>query len=194
MNRVTLTDELIIGKGRDRICYRHPNDSRLCIKISVTNNKQSVREARYFRFLSKSGSDTHLLSCYRGKVETNEGTGHLFDLISDDNGEVSRTLTELFKNGSLSDKDIEKPIQQLNDYLVDNRICVRDISPSNIVYQRSGSGFKLMIIDGVSNPGVYPWTIRFKYFVKRANDKSWSSFHRKVQRLMTEQKQVLRAN
>lgn len=194
MAEIILTDKLVIGKGRDRICYQHPSNQSLCIKISVTNNKQSVREARYFSYLYKTRSNTRQLSCYQGTVETNKGKGYLFDLISDDNGNASKTLTELFKCGSLSDKEIEAPIQQLKNYLVDNRICVRDLSPSNIVYQRLGSDFKLVIIDGISNPGIYPWTIRFKHFVKRANDKSWASFHRKVQRLMAEQKQVLRAN
>ncbi|WP_419812057.1 YrbL family protein [Bacterioplanoides sp.] len=194
MAEIILTDKLVIGKGRDRICYQHPSNPSLCIKISIRDNKQSVREARYFSYLYKTGSDARHLSCYRGTVETNVGTGYLFDLIADDSGDVSKTLTELLKNGEISDQEIKQPIQQLSDYLVHNRICVRDISPSNIVYQKTGSGFELMIIDGVSNPGIYPWTIRFKHLVKRANDKSWASFHRKVQRLMAEQKQVTRVS
>lgn len=50
---INLSDNLIVGKGRDRVCYEHPNNANLCIKISITNDKQSKREVSYFKFLKK---------------------------------------------------------------------------------------------------------------------------------------------
>lgn len=187
MNPLVLTDDLIIGKGRDRVCYRHPSDINLCIKISIKNNKQSFREARYFSFLYKGKKDLSHLSCYRGKVETSLGIGYVFDLVLDHDGQVSKTLTHFFEQANTPYSTIDSSVINLREYLIKNRICVRDISPSNIVYQKLSKGYKLMIIDGVSNPGISPLTIRLGILIKRANDKSWKSFHRKIKRLTDKQ-------
>lgn len=175
-----LTDELFIGKGRDRVCYQHPIDPSLCIKISIRNNKQSVREADYFQYLYTRSLDLSLLSCYKGEVETNLGKGYMFELVRNHNGAISETLTQMLQKKTISAERVVAEAAKLRAYLINNKICVRDISPSNIVVQNLGTTQCLRVIDGVSNPGVFPWTIRIPCLIARANDKSWHSFHRKV--------------
>ena len=99
---IELSDDLIIGKGRDRICYEHPYNKNLCIKISINSNKQSKREVSYFKFLTQKQVDLSKISIFQGYVITNLGKGYTFDLIRDKNGNVSKTLRECLESKALT--------------------------------------------------------------------------------------------
>lgn len=185
MNELILTDDMIIGKGRDRVCYAHPDDLSLCIKITTGSPKQSLREKKYFSYLLNNHSDLQHLSVFRGEASTNLGTGYLFDMIRDYDNAVSGTLKTYLETQLISFSDAETQLTELKQYLITNNICVRDISPSNVVCQknRRGESFRMMIIDGVSNASVNPLTIRWPLLTKRAISKSWDGIERKIQRI-----------
>lgn len=146
IKEIYLTDELVVGKGRDRICYEHPNDSNLCIKVSINNDKQSSREVRYFNFLIKRNTNLSKISIFRGNVKTNKGLGYTFDLIRDYDGKVSKTLRQCLESQEFTIQWIQPQLVELKKYLIDNKICVRDISPSNTSCQRTSSGINLLIL------------------------------------------------
>lgn len=177
---IKLSDSLIIGKGRDRICYEHPTNSEQCIKISIKSNKQSKREVRYFNFLKRRKVDLSKISTYLGKVITNKGLGYSFYLIRDFDGKVSKTLKQCIESREFTIQDIRPSLVKLKSYLITNKICVRDISPSNISCQKTHSGINLFIIDGVSNTNINPLTIRLQVLVDAAIEKSWKSLDRKL--------------
>lgn len=180
---IQLTDALIIGKGRDRICYEHPTIKEQCIKTSITSHKQSRREVRYFSFLNKKKTDLSHVSGFLGKVQTNKGLGFCFELIRNQNGEVAPTLREVLEQRIISFSDVEAELEQLKVYLLDNSICVRDISPSNIIYQTTEHGINLVIIDGISNANFNPLTIRLPKLINAAITKSWKGLERKLARI-----------
>lgn len=184
-NLIKLSNDLIIGEGRDRICYEHPKIKNLCIKISKTTDKQSKREVRYFRFLKSTSTDLSKISLFFGKVKTNYGTGYLFELIRDDDGKISKTLGQCLKSNEFTLMEIQPKLLKLKNYLIANKICVRDISPSNISCRKSGTGFKLFIIDGVSNASTNPLTVRLQGLVNEAIDKAWESLERKLNLIET---------
>jgi len=181
--KIQLSDDLIIGTGRDRICYEHPTIKEQCIKTSISSHKQSRREVRYFSFLKKRGVDLSQVSEFLGKVQTNKGIGFCFELIRDVNGRVSPTLREALEQQIISVTDIQHDLTQLKEYLISNRICVRDISPSNIIYQVTPQGTKLIIIDGISNSNLNPLTIRMPKLITAAIAKAWQSLDRKLTRI-----------
>lgn len=183
VNQINLNNELIIGKGRDRVCYEHPENSRLCIKISIHNNKQSTREVRYFNFLNKKNSDLSKISVFRGKVNTSKGLGYTFDLIRDCDGKVSKTLRQCLESQEFTTEWILPQLSELKKYLINNKICVRDISPSNISCQRTPNGINLFIIDGVSNANINPLTIRLQSLVNASINKAWNGLDRKLARI-----------
>lgn len=180
---VQLKDTLIIGKGRDRVCYEHPQHHNLCIKISDKNDKQSKREVRYFNFLNKMKADLSKISTFRGKVNTNKGLGYTFEIIRDHDGAISKTLRQCLESRVLTIDLIQPKIDELKKYLITNKICVRDISPSNISCQKTPEGFKLFIIDGVSNANINPLTIRVKKLVNASIEKAWAGLNRKLARI-----------
>jgi hypothetical protein len=182
---IELSDDLIIGKGRDRICYEHPTVLNQCIKISITTDKQSLREMRYFSFLKSKKTDLSVISTFLGKVKTNKGLGYSFDLIRDYDGKVSKTLLQSLESNECSMVQVRPLISDLKQYLMTNKICVRDISPSNICCQKSQNGINLFIIDGVSNSNMNPLTIRFQSLINKAIEKAWKGLDRKLERFET---------
>lgn len=181
---IELNNNLLIGTGRDRACYYHPQDPQLCIKVALRPEKQTYREKRYFRLLQKQKKDITLLALYRGTIETNLGLGALYDLIRDDNGHVSPTLTEAIRSKHINADQVKQLSAQLKDYLFSEVISVRDLSPNNVMIQTHQGILRPVIVDGVSNPGVNPLNIRCavlaKYFLRR----SWTTFTSKLQRLL----------
>jgi hypothetical protein len=169
---IQLSDDLIIGKGRDRVCYIHPHNEDLCIKISIGNNKQSEREARYFNFLESRQTDLSKISIFQENVITNLGKGYTFDLIKDEDGNVAKTLRQCLELKILTLDEIKPKLRDLKDYLVRNNICVRDMTTANIICKKTKGGFKLFIIDGVSNASINPLTIRFHSLVRKAIEKA----------------------
>ncbi|MFT6690909.1 MAG: hypothetical protein ACJAXH_001431 [Colwellia sp.] len=179
---IQLSDDLIIGKGRDRICYEHPTIDEQCIKISITSDKQSKREVRYFRFLKSRNTDLSKVSTFLSTVKTDKGLGYTFDLIRDHDGQVSKTLLQCLDSNGLTLDDIRPQLLDLKKYLITNTICVRDISPSNISCQKTATSYNLFIIDGVSNANINPLTIRLQNLVNKKINKAWTSLDRKLAR------------
>ena len=184
MNKITLTSTQFIAKGRDRACYYHPTRKDLCIKVALKPEKQSLRERAYLRFLTRKKTDLHLISQYRGEVNTNLGKGYLFDLAVNHNGKLSPTLKQAIENGALSQQETHLLLKALKRYLNDNLICVKDLSPNNLAYvTHRKNNAKLFIIDGIGNPNNNPLTIRVKSLIKKAIDKTWIRLERKVNHL-----------
>lgn len=180
---IQLSDDLIIGTGRDRICYEHPTIKEQCIKTSISSHKQSRREVRYFSFLKKKGTDLSHISTFLGKVNTNQGIGFCFELVRNQDEKISLTLRESLENQIFSFEDIQPKLDELKQYLINNGICIRDISPSNIICQDTNQGINLIIIDGVGNSNLNPLTIRFTSLIHSAIFKAWTSLDRKIARI-----------
>ncbi len=56
-SKLNLTEDLFYGKGTHKKCYRHPEDSRKCIKMaySAYGQKDLDRELAYLKILSIYG-------------------------------------------------------------------------------------------------------------------------------------------
>ena len=180
---IQLSDSLIVGKGRDRICYEHPDNHSLCIKLSFNSNKQSKREVKYFNYLTKKKRDLSKISCFVSMVKTDKGSAYVFELIRDNNGHVSKTLRQCLESKVFSLEYIRPQLIELKNYLIANKICVRDISPSNICCRETLTGFNLYIIDGVSNPTINPFNIRIQRLINNSINKAWMGLDRKLARI-----------
>lgn len=183
MEIIDLSQAELIGQGRDRNCYRHPLINNQCIKVSRKPQKQTRRERAYFAYLLKQGVDTSKLAHYLGTIETSRGEGAACELMLNDSGEVSSTLTNVVKHKELPCETVRALLDDLREYLLEQQICVRDLSPNNIMCQVQNGLPRLVIVDGVSNPGVNPLNIRIpalsRYFIR----KSWKSLEKKFAEL-----------
>ncbi len=186
MEIIDLSNAELIGQGRDRNCYRHPYIKNQCIKVSRKPQKQTRRERAYFAYLMKKGVDTSKLAHYLGTIQTSRGEGATCELLLNDNDRVSSTLTDVMRSRELPYDTVRALLDELYEYLIEQQICVRDLSPNNIMCQIQNGTPRLVIVDGVSNPGVNPLNIRVpalaRYFIR----KSWKSLEKKFAKLSVE--------
>lgn len=181
---IELNQTLFIAKGRDRACYKHPIDPKKCVKVGLRPEKQSVREKSYFEFLHKRDTDTKALCTYQGEVSTNLGKGYLFELALNQDATLAPTLKHAIKAKLIKRSELDAKLSKFKDYLINNRICVKDLSPSNFACQFNKNGdFKLTLIDGIGSPNFNPATIRSDYLTQRAIQTAWKRLERKINQL-----------
>lgn len=194
---ISLERSGLVGRGFHRSCYRHPEDSRLCIKVlDGDHQKEADREIAYYRHLQRKGATWEMLARYHGSIETNLGLGQVFDLITDPNGETAKTLEYYIKlqepsgnlssdgpaSGNLDSSDKDKLIlslQKLKRYLLDNKIITTEIKPRNIVCQRlADHEFRSVIVDDIGNTEFIPFSSYIGYLGKAKIERKWERFER----------------
>lgn len=153
MDFIKLKEEDYLGKGRERVCYVHPEDSSKVIKVvykASENLNQNQLEYEYLNFLEKKRvSFLHLSKCF-GSLQTNLGEGYVFERIRDFNGKTSKSFKYMVINGILNPNTEIELLNELKKYLLENSIIFVDIALSNIFCQEiSKHNYKLIITDGI---------------------------------------------
>jgi PhoP regulatory network protein YrbL. len=136
---INLEEVTPFAEGGNRVCYMHPNDKGLCLKISKTEVIKTMRKkAPWYKKLrsEKSFDDNfreekaykqrairenpnkvwkHLARWY-GFVDTSKGVASCTELITN-NGKVAKNLEQyLFSNGKTP--EIEQAIKEFETYLL----------------------------------------------------------------------------
>lgn len=93
-----LSDKLFIAKGVHKAVYKHPSNTRYCIKVTFTFRDTDIeRELLYRKALKIRNKKPSLLPEYFGSVETNLGPGHVFEYIVDYDNQPSLELKSVFE-------------------------------------------------------------------------------------------------
>jgi hypothetical protein len=171
--------------GYHRDCYVHPADDGLCIKVSLRGNfRESAREAKYYRHLQRRRVSWDLLPRFHGFVETNLGSGAVFDLVRDFDGKVSATLEHYLRSPDLMAANIDgltRAIRSLKAYLIEHRIITRTLKAKNIVYQKTDPGNgRLLIIDNIGNTEFFPIGNYVGFFARRKIMRKWARFEKDI--------------
>lgn len=179
---ITLTDDLFIGKGYHKKCYRHPHDPGLCIKMAYSNDGQKDldREIKYLKVLKRKNKNYDILPAYYGPIETNLGTGHVYEFIQDINGGQCRTLTDYLQDPTLLNSNVSmliEELQKLKTDLIENEIITMDIFPTNILVQWVGaSNYRLRVINDMGSPALIPLEYYFSSIAKAKIIRHWNRF------------------
>lgn len=178
---IDLTGALLIGKGLHRECYRHPQNPALCIKVVYNGNQdESRREQGYYRLLEKRRIDWRLLPRFHGTVDTNRGTGAVFDLIQDFDGNTARSLEFYLENEQRTEKHQSILAQALTDlrrYLLEHCIVTMTLKPKNIVFRRlSNKSGELVIVDNIGNSDFIPISSYVPALARRKTQRKWTRF------------------
>jgi hypothetical protein len=175
----------LIGKGLHRECYVHPANKDLCIKIAVNENiKESQREEKYYGFLEKKSISWEMLPRYYGHVNTNLGTGTVFDMIRNRDGLISKTLDHYFKYSEQTDLHYSGLLQALSllkVYLLDQQIITMTIKPKNILYREAGpTDSRLVIVDNIGNSDYIPISNHSKILARHKISRKWHRFEQLI--------------
>ncbi len=162
---------MLIGVGSERKCYIHPSDKRKCVKITYKFGRRTKvrceREIKYSLKYSNLPDDLSSIPQYFGRVNTNLGEGHIFELVLDYDGNISSKLSEFIKtnepNKSLTDK-----ISDLYRSFLQSRVLVSDLHPGNLLMQKSSMyNYQLVMIDGYGNSDFIKICDHSRFFLKR---------------------------
>lgn len=187
---INIAPTAFIGEGSHRICYQHPEDLNLCIKIGEINSKESLRERECYQVLKKRTISWDALSHFHGLVETNLGKGAVFELVRDYDGAISQSLEYyLEKYPALTDitseqkdvmyEEISRAIGQLKIDLLNNTILTRSLLGENVLFKKtSENSGRLVIIDNIGNTDYFPFCNYSKYLSRRKISRKWEKFER----------------
>ena len=179
---IDLSNSYLLGKGSSRLCYLHPKDPGKCIKITYSRNLDiEKQELKHYRLYRRRGISWDMLAKTYGPVETNKGQGVIFSLARDFDGTISRTLDQYLSDEKLtpSAKELSELFDKFRNYMLTERIVVRELKSDNIVLQRlSPDHARLILIDGLGNNQFLPIANYMSTFAKRVIKRKWQSFER----------------
>lgn len=187
---IHIAPKAFIGEGSHRACYEHPDDKERCVKIGEIDSKESCRERDLYRILKKRNISWDALSHFYGLVETNLGTGAVFELVRDYDGNVSKTLEFYLEQYSVLESigtneknelydEIARSVEQLKGDLVNNTILIRSLLPENVLFKKlSETTGRLVVIDNIGNTDFLPLCDYSKCLSRRKIERKWAKFER----------------
>ena len=167
---ISLEEVKPFAEGVNRVCYIHPNNKSMCLKISKSEVVKKMRSnAPWYKKLrsEKSFDDNyreesayqqraikenpqkiwrHLAKWYEF-VETSKGLASCTELITN-NDKVALNLEEyLFSKGRTS--EIDKALKEFEIFLKETKLLTKNIIPHNLAIKENDSELTLKIIDGL---------------------------------------------
>ena len=175
----------LVGTGHHRECYRHPEDRNLCIKIVVSGNSKEIsREKKHYIRLQKRGISWDMIPGYHGEIETNMGSGSVFDLVLDHDGAISNNLKYYLSSNELTEANysqLSNALDLLKNYLLQHRIITMTLNPNNVLCKKLASGgLRLYVIDNIGNSDYIPICDVSSYFAKKKILRKWKRFEDKM--------------
>ena len=176
------------AEGGNRVCYIHPDNKNLCLKISKQEVVKKIRSnAPWYKKLrpEKSFDDNFReerayqqravkenpqkiwrhLARWHEFVETSKGLASCTELITN-NDKVALNLEEyLFSKGRNSEINIA--LKEFEMFLKETKLLTKNIIPHNLAVKENDSGLTLKIIDGLGCMSFIPLPEISDAFAKR---------------------------
>lgn len=179
---IQLDESLFYGKGSHKKCFIHPDNKDLCIKVAYNRGGQKdlKREINYIQVLRRHNKDYSILPQYYGKAETNLGTGYVFEIIRDYDGNKCKTLEDFISSNKLFSENfnlIVNLLKELKSELYNNEIITMVLFPENIIFQQTGENiYKVRIINDMGSSVLIPLEYYFTYFAHTKILRRWVKF------------------
>ena len=165
------------AEGGNRLCFIHPNNNKLCLKISKPEviEKLYLNAPWYKKLRMKRSFDDnyreeraykqraikenpkkiwkHLARWYEF-IETSEGLASCTEVITN-NDKIALNLEEyLSKNGRTP--EIDEALGEFEIFLKKTKLLTKNIIPHNLAVKENISGLTIKIIDGLGSMSFIP--------------------------------------
>lgn len=177
------SNPLVVGVGRHRACYIHPEDASKCIKVVHNPGEHAFqeikRELAYYKHLESYLKDWSGLPRFYGEVETNLGRGFVYDRIVDFDGRPSQSIEQRYNQDNLNQlhEELSRLIDRLRRYLWDNRIVTMSIKPYNVLCHRiSASEIVPVVCDNIGSASVFPIEYVCPWFCHKRQERQFKRF------------------
>ena len=174
---VTLGKEMLLGKGMMRSCYRSPEDEKKCIKVYRKELKEHAhqKEIREIKRLRKR-KHSLIIPDYYGEVETNLGTGFVFDLVENGN----RDCLTLKKWLAVNPEKAPLVRETLYRDLVQSAAVFAELTTGNIMVVEEGDSLKYAVVDGLGEGTLIKICSTIPYFARRKCERKWVRLEREI--------------
>ena len=166
-----LTEPIAIGRAR--ASYVHPDDPTRAVRVpSSRQASRTRREVDLYRRLDRRGVDyADYLPRFHGLCETNLGTGLVFDLVRDFDGQPSRALSDYLEAGYPLD-DFESAFDDLRALFLRDRVVFDDgLTLDALLFRRTSlTRGHLVATAGIGNDG---WLDSIAWFARRKIARRW---------------------
>ena len=176
------------AEGGNRVCYIHPDNKKLCLKISKQEVVKKMRSNApwYKKLRSEQSFDDNFreerayqqravkrnpkkiwrhLARWHEFVGTSKGLASCTELITN-NDKVALNLEEyLFSKGRTS--EINNALKDFEMFLKETKLLTKNIIPHNLAVKENDSGLTLKIIDGLGCMSFIPLPEISDAFAKR---------------------------
>ena len=179
---IQLDDSLLYGQGSHKKCFLHPHNKNLCIKIAYNEGGQKdlIREINYIDVLKRRHKDYSILPKYFGKVNTNLGTGYVFEIIRDYNNGRTQTLEDFITDLNLFSQNyslIVRLLKELKEKLYKNEIITMVLFPENILFQKTDENtYRVRIVNDMGSAVLVPLEYYFTHFAHTKIKRRWLKF------------------
>ena len=176
------------AEGGNRVCYIHPDNKNLCLKISKQEVVKKMRSNApwYKKLRSEQSFDDNFreerayqqravkrtpqkiwrhLARWHEFVGTSKGLASCTELITN-NDKVALNLEEyLFSRGRTT--EINNALKDFEIFLKETKLLTKNIIPHNLAVKENDSGLTLKIIDGLGCMSFIPLPEISDAFAKR---------------------------
>lgn len=180
--KINLTKEDILGKGFHKTTYVHPKKKHLCIKIvHSTPDTDLDREMAYRSALKFCKKEKSSLTAYHGTVETNLGTGYIFDRVINFDGTACIDFKYLLEYPQEAEDKLGTKLFDIfaafRDLMLKEYVVVSDTDPVNFMIQRtSPSTYIFKIVDNIGTPALIPLVYYLDFLAIKRSRKYWQRF------------------
>ncbi len=165
--------------GKRRMCYVHPEDPRLAIKIGSNGiDAQMQREIRFYRKLKKTSKllGNHLPR-FHGVCETNLGEGILVELARNYDGEIARPIGWYLALG-FPIEEFESSLAEFYQEILQHRVLFnRELTIRSLLFRKTSAvRGKLVAVNGFDDVGGSVLQQLLPFMLKRKISNSWEQF------------------
>ncbi len=165
--------------GKLLMCYVHPDDPRLAIKIGNNGiDAQMQREIGFYAKLKKTSKllGNHLPR-FHGLCETNLGDGMVVDLVRNYDGEIARPLGWYLALG-FPIEEFESSLAEFYQEMLQQCVLFNhDLTLRSLLFRKTSAvRGKLVAVNGFQEVGGSALQRLLPFLLKRTISDSWESF------------------
>ena len=168
-----------LGRGMDRFCYENLDNPNTCLKVSkLDNSRQSIKEARYFKYLQKKGIAPSFMPKFVGLYTIGNDMIMEQEYFRTTEEETAIGLREYLSVASDAElEELEKELQKLKAEMIRLNVIVTDMRTTNFMVMLKDKKIeKLVIFDGYGCPELIPLAQWIPSLGKRKLEKHWKRF------------------
>ena len=196
------------ARGGNRVCYVHPDNTDICIKVprpDVSLAQKRRRKGLKGRIKPASAFDdnsqdartlTHLhrsigpslasvVPRFLGWIDTDVGAGIMVDLIRDAGGAIATPLKQYIWEQGMTPA-LHCALEQFERYWIDHAVPSRDLLLHNVVVATvPGPCVRLVVIDGLGNSDLLPFARMVPALARRKSTRKVANLRVRIEKLLT---------